>query len=68
MRTALRDAVLDYDWPVIGHTHDEIVMEVDINNVNTATTGLKWLMERTPDWALGLPLAAKMGSGERYGK
>ena len=68
MRTALRDAVLDYDWPVIGHTHDEIVMEVDITNVNTATTGLKWLMERTPEWALGLPLAAKMGSGERYGK
>jgi len=68
LRGTLRTAVLDHDWPVIGHTHDEIVMEVDINDVESSKTGLQYMMESTPEWAHGLPLSAKMGSGERYGK
>ena len=68
LRSALRECVLGQDWPVIGHTHDEIVMEVTIQSVAEAQKDLKYVMEKPPAWATGLPLAVKMGSGERYGK
>jgi hypothetical protein len=37
-------------------------------DVEASKIGLQYMMERTPEWAAGLPLAAKMGSGDRYGK
>jgi DNA polymerase I-like protein with 3'-5' exonuclease and polymerase domains len=68
LRGALRECVLGQDWPVIGHTHDEILMEVHNYSAIEAAKDLKFVMEKPPAWAADLPLAVKMGSGERYGK
>jgi len=65
LRHALRIAVLDHDLPVIGHTHDEIIMECVNPNAGRL---LQSIMETPPAWAADLPLAVKMGSAERYGK
>ena len=62
LRYALREAVLDADLPVIGHTHDEIICEGE------DTGQLQVIMETPPPWAEGLPLKVEMGSGPRYGK
>ena len=68
LRSALRECVLGQDWPVVGHTHDEILLEVHDHSVVEAAKDLKYVMETAPAWAADLPLAVKMGSGERYGK
>ena len=52
--------------PVVLHVHDEIVCEVPA----TADNGDKFLalLTELPDWAAGLPLAAKVWRGQRYAK
>lgn len=58
--TASLDAGLD----VVGHTHDEILIETD----DPATDGgqLQTIMETGFDWSAGLPLNAEMEYGLRY--
>ena len=53
-------------YPVILHVHDEIVCEMRPAAGNRDNF-LKLLTE-LPDWAAGLPLTAKVWSGQRYAK
>lgn len=55
-------------WPLIGHTHDEPLMEVYTDEVNDAKAALKHTMTTGPSWAAGLPLLADIEAGAVYGK
>ena len=67
LRAALR--TLDSEWPVVLHVHDEIVLEVtDKLGAARAPKSLADVMNRTPDWAPGLPLKAEVKILERFGK
>ncbi len=67
LRGALRD-LDDYDWPVSGHTHDEIFMEVLEDEADEAWATLEYFMKRGRSWTEGLPLDADLWTGGRYGK
>lgn len=59
------------DWaPVIGHTHDEIILEVDDDPaiIARARSVLQKEMETNDDWNEGLPLAAEIEDGAFYTK
>jgi DNA polymerase I-like protein with 3'-5' exonuclease and polymerase domains len=56
--------LVDLDWPVVGHTHDEILLEVRDDEVDEATEALEWAMLQMKD----LPLAASVWTGPRYHK
>lgn len=71
----LREAlvVLDkgFDWmPVIGHTHDEIVTEIDDDEETSikARSALKQVMEHKPTWRADLPLVASITENWYYTK
>jgi DNA polymerase len=51
-------------FPVVLHCHDEIISEVPADCADTAK--FIELMTASPDWADGLPVAAKVWSGPRY--
>lgn len=53
---------------VILHVHDEIVLEVPENQLESASANLHTVMCTAPDWAVGLPLDAEVESMTRYGK
>jgi hypothetical protein len=53
-------------YVVVLHCHDEVVCEVPENFGNAE--GFLGLMTALPDWAEGLPLAAKAWTRERYAK
>lgn len=52
-------------WPVILKVHDELVCSMPAG-VSPAEYAEE--MSRVPEWAAGLPISAKAGSGRRYGK
>ena len=54
-------------YPVVLHCHDECVCEVPDTAAGDRDRFLKLLTE-LPDWAAGLPLAAKAWIGKRYAK
>ena len=54
--------------PVVLHTHDEIVAEVNGGRVGSHERTLREIMESVPDWADGLPLDAEIESGPFYTK
>ena len=60
--------VLDEEWPLVGHTHDEILLEVKDETVEAAVVALERIMLKLPEWAEDLPMAAEIWSGERYKK
>lgn len=68
LRYSLRE--LDFNgWPIVGHTHDEIVEEVDEDEEEQALLVMKDIMENPPQHIFaGLPLASEAGSGYAYGK
>lgn len=57
-------------WPfkIIGHCHDEIILECDSCAAEKVRDLLKTEMETVPVWAKGLPLAAEVKVMDRYGK
>lgn len=69
LRWALRE-LDDAGWIacMIGHTHDEVLLEVPDAEIADASAALKDIMESGPDWAAGLPLAADVEHGAVYGK
>ena len=67
----LREALVELtelDWPVVGHTHDELLLEVEDDEVAEATEQLRRAMMTAPSWADGLPLNCEIWNGERYRK
>jgi DNA polymerase family A/CHC2 zinc finger len=53
-------------YPVVLHVHDEIVCEVPAAADNHDR--FLELLTESPEWGAGLPLAAKVWSGQRYAK
>ena len=60
--------LVERDWPVVGHTHDELLLEVPDDEVDEATEELRLAMTDLPAWTEGLPMAAEIWSGRRYRK
>jgi hypothetical protein len=54
------------NYPVVLHVHDEIVCEVPARSSDHSLEEFKYLIERLPDWAEGLPVAAKVRNGPRW--
>jgi DNA polymerase len=67
LRELLGDMVED-DFPVVGHVHDEVILEVHDSEVEQMVMDCQSYMETCPIWAEGLPLSAKPAVMERYGK
>lgn len=67
LRHALKVCAED-GWPVVGHVHDEIVIEVREDEEADARQALAGAMLDVPAWAAGLPMKAATKSGRRYGK
>lgn len=65
LRGAIRGA-LQADLQVVGHTHDEILVEEREEDIDQAARDLQRIMTTVPDWAPGLPLAASAEVGFRY--
>ena len=59
---------LQYDWPVIGSTHDEIIWEVEKEEEAEARLAISEVMLATPEWAEGLPMSVDVNCGHRYHK
>lgn len=56
------------EWPLIGHTHDEILAEVFEDEVEECKAAMKYVMSNAPSYAAGLPLSCEVSSGYAYGK
>lgn len=67
LREALRACALN-GLNVIGHVHDEIVLEENIDMIEARKELLQSIMITPPNWASGLPLAISLNVSERYGK
>lgn len=69
LKEKLRECDLySYALPVVGHCHDEIILEVANENTEYAAESLQSVMETCPTWAEGLPLQADPAIMTRYGK
>jgi hypothetical protein len=60
-------AALRAGFTIIGHVHDEIVTENDVDSEQTPEA-LEALMSIAPSWAPGLMLAAEANAVEFYQK
>jgi DNA polymerase len=54
--------------PVIGHVHDELVLEESESKAALTAKTLKRTMLTAPEWARGLPLAVETDVSRRYRK
>ncbi len=68
LRDLLLDLIEHLKAPVVGHTHDEALLEVDIADADYWCKQLNAAMVRGSDWSEGLPLAAEIWTGPRYRK
>lgn len=59
--------VEEYGYPIITHTHDELVTE-PVDDPRFTADKLSLLLAANPDWALDLPLAAGGFESYRYKK
>ncbi len=53
-------------WAVVGHVHDEVLLEVDEARGQEALDWLLGAMREAPDWGAGLPLSAEGWYNRRY--
>jgi DNA polymerase len=67
LRELLADMVAD-DFPVVGHVHDEVILEALDCEVEQTLADCQAYMETVPAWAEGLPLKAVPEVFDRYGK
>ena len=67
LRLADRD-LEEAGWPVVMHTHDELMLEVFDDEIEEAKTALRQAMLRKRGWNDDLPLQVELGSGKVYGK
>lgn len=67
LRWAIRE-LFDNGWPIIGHTHDELLCEIEDEEVDEMKAVLQDIMTTGPAWAAGLPLRCEISSGYFYGK
>jgi len=67
LREVLADLNED-EFPVVGHVHDEVILEVLDSEVDQYKVWLQEAMELAPEWANGLPLNAAPVVMNRYGK
>jgi DNA polymerase bacteriophage-type len=63
----LRNVLVDCP-DVIGHVHDEVIMEVPIHRAVASRDLLEIYMNTVPSWAEGMPLDAEPTLMTRYGK
>ena len=61
-------AQLDARFAVVGHSHDEVIVEVPTEGVDAAQAEIEAVVVDRPSWAPGLPLAVESWNGQRYGK
>ena len=54
-------------YPIIMHTHDELITYVPENEAETARNYLLEIMRTPPPWIAGIPLDAEANFGKRYG-
>ena len=54
--------------PVLFHVHDEVVVEVPNEEVNSALEIVRRELSYSPTWASGLPVACEVWAADRYGK
>lgn len=68
----LRDTLVymhqEHDAPIVGHTHDEILGEVDYKNAEFWRQIWKTCMTTGPEWSAGLPLDVDIWVGPNYRK
>lgn len=70
-RDILREGLLrakKFGFSIIGHVHDEIICEEDINSTRYTLDNLKACMIKAIKWALGMPLGAAGFEGLFYRK
>lgn len=67
LRELIADMVAD-DFPIVGHCHDEIILEVLDSEVPKTLIECQEYMEAAPKWCKSLPLKAIPQVFERYGK
>lgn len=58
----------DYGWPVVGHTHDELLCEVLDEEVAECKAHMMWAMKTATEWSGNLPLNCEIWHGPRYKK
>ena len=68
-----RDLLTEAMWrmeqaglPIVGHVHDEVILEVPVNSVTV--DDVCTIMNKNPAWAAGLPLSSDGYSGFYYFK
>ena len=55
-------------FDVVGHSHDEVLVEVPSDDVEEYTREIEAIVTNRPKWALDLPLHSESWHGQRYGK
>lgn len=58
---------IDLHWPIIMHTHDELIALVPNDQIEKATQLIHRTMTTPPTWARDLPLDVEIHNGHRYG-
>ena len=58
----------DAGYRVVMHVHDEVVVEVPDEDVDTATKDIERIMTTPPAWLDGLPLTAETITSKHYTK
>lgn len=70
-RDVLGEILLNLDaagYRVVMHIHDEVVVEVPTEKVDTALKDVQRIMTTTPTWLEGLPLTAETTTSDFYTK